>query len=138
MTKRKKILWSIFAVVLAAALIGGIITLVVLQNQKDDNGERRIAFNAPALTGDYAVVAPASGSTQRNVTATVFDSEGTPLEDNPVTYTIDQEVPGVTLEGNVLTVTSELEKSVTLRVTATDASPEAAEPRVTVTKVGQR
>ncbi len=134
MTKRKKILWSIFAVVLAAALIGGIITLVVLQNQKDDNGERRIAFNAPALTGNYAVVAPASGSTQRNVTATVFDSEGTPLEDNPVTYTIDQEVPGVTLEENVLTVTSELEKSVTLRVTATDASPEAAEPRVTVTK----
>ena len=55
-------------------------------------------------------LAPASGSTQRNVTATVFDSEDTPIEDNPVTYQLDQEVEGVTLQDQVLTVTSELQK----------------------------
>lgn len=134
MKKWKKVLLIVLAALLAAALIGGIVTAVVLHNQTDRNGERRIAFNAPALTGDLAVVAPASGSTQRNVTATVFDSEDTPIEENPVEYALDREVAGVTLEGNVLTVTNELEKSVTLRVTATDASPEATEPHVSVTK----
>lgn len=134
MKKGKKVLWIVLAVLLAAALIGGIITAVVLHNRTEQNDERRIAFNAPALTGDYAVVAPASGSTQRNVTATVFDSEETPIADNPVTYSLDREVAGVTLEGNVLTVTSALEKSVTLRVTATDAAQNATEPRVSVTK----
>ena len=68
------------------------------------------------------------------MTATVFDSEDTPIEDNPVTYQLDQEVEGVTLQDQVLTVTSELQKSVTLRVTATDASPDAAEPKVSVTE----
>ena len=134
MTKRKKVLCIVLAALLALALIGGIVTAVVLHSRTDRNDQRRIAFNAPALTGDYAVVAPASGSTQRNVTATVFDSEDTPIEDNPVTYQLDQEVEGVTLQDQVLTVTSELQKSVTLRVTATDASPDAAEPKVSVTK----
>ena len=46
-----------------------------------------------------------------------------------MTYQLDQEVEGVTLQDQVLTVTSELQKSVTLRVTATDASPDAAEPK---------
>ena len=132
MTKRKKVLCIVLAALLALALIGGIVTAVVLHSRTDRNDQRRIAFNAPALTGDYAVVAPASGSTQRNVTATVFDSEDTPIEDNPVTYQLDQEVEGVTLQDQVLTVTSELQKSVTLRVTATDASPDAAEPKVSV------
>lgn len=63
MTKRKKVLWIVLAAVLALALIGGIVTAVVLHSRTDRNDQRRIAFNAPALTGDYAVVAPASGST---------------------------------------------------------------------------
>lgn len=128
MNKTKKIVVSVVAAILGVAVVAGGITLGIYLNRPYINDERSITFNSPNLVGKDTVIVPASGVTRRNVTAVVYDNEMTELEENPVKYTLDKEVKGVTLEENLLTISSELEKSVTLKVTATDAAENVKDP----------
>lgn len=121
MNKTKRIVLGVAAAVLGLGIVAGGTVLGVYLNRPYINDQRSIVFNSPNLTGKDTVIVPASGVTRRNVTATLFDNEMTELEDHPVIYQLDRTVDGVTLEDNMLTVSSALEKSVTVKVTATDA-----------------
>lgn len=128
MNQTKKIILCIVAAVLGIALLAGGVTLGIYLNRPYINQERSIAFRSPDLTGRDAVIVPASGVTRRNVTAVVYDNEMTELEENPVHYRLHQQVEGITLEDNMLTVSSEVKKSVTVKVTAEDAADGVQDP----------
>lgn len=123
MSKTKKWIIGITSSVLAVALISGGVILGVYLNRPYISKEKSIAFNSPNLTGKDTVIVPASGVTRRNVTAKIFNNEMTELKENPITYQLDKAVKGITLEDNMLTISSELEASTTVKVTATDADP---------------
>lgn len=95
-------------------------------------GESSIAFRSPIYIGQDAITAPASGSTKRYVTAEITD-KGEIRKNAQVGYRLDREVKGVSLQGNLLTVSSELEKSATLRVIAEDLSKPENE-RLTISR----
>lgn len=128
MNRRKRIIISLTAVVLGLAIIAGGTALGIYLNRPYINQERSISFRSPDLTGKDAIIVPASGVTRRNVTAVVYDNEMTALEENPVVYQLDKEVPGVTLEDNMLVVSSQVAESVSVKVTAKDGADGVKDP----------
>lgn len=120
--KKMKIIVCIVLCVLGAALIGGGIYAGVANSKTYINDERTIYFHSPKLTGKDAVIVPASGVTRRNITAIVYDNaQAVELLENPVSYTLNKDVKGVSIEDNMLIVSSEVEDSVSLKLTAKDA-----------------
>lgn len=127
--KKMNIILCIVLCVLGVGLIAGGICAGVLNSKTYINEERTIYFHSPNLTGDDAIVVPASGVTRRNITAIVYDNaQAIELLENPVTYTLDKDVNGVTIEDNMLIVSSEVEKSVTLKLTAKDGEEGVNDP----------
>ena len=98
--------------------------------------EPYVAFITPSLTGQEAVTAPASGRTRRNVTAALFDENGTQLEGR-VVYAVKEPVDGVTVDENgILYVSSNLKESKMVTVVAANAENQEtfAETQVEVIK----
>ena len=121
MKKKSKIIIGAVAGVAALGIIAGGIAIGVTYTPPVE-----LKFGAPSLTGDDAVTVPASGSTKRDVTAKLynnkaFDEDGNPavLEDAVLTYALDKEIEGVTLDGTMLTISSAVKADDTLTVTAT-------------------
>ena len=121
MKKKSKIIIGVVAGVAALGIIAGGIAIGVTYTPPVE-----LKFGAPSLTGDDTVTVPASGSTKRDVTAKLynnkaFDEDGNPavLEDAVLTYALDKEIEGVTLDGTLLTISSAVKADDTLTVTAT-------------------
>lgn len=73
------------------------------------------------LRGD-AITAPASGSTRRSVRAKVYDSQQNELDDSQtdIVYEMSKQVKGVSLQGDMLIVSSQLEKTDSFTIIARD------------------
>ncbi len=119
--KTKIIIGSTVAGVAALGLIAGGIAYALTYTPPIE-----LKFGGPDLTGEDTVTVPASGNTKRDVTATLYsnvewDEDGNPLvyTDAKMTYTLDKEVPGVTLDGTMLIISSDVQADEKLTLTAT-------------------
>lgn len=143
MSRLWKIIISTIAAILAIALIVGGVWCAYYYTITTSHkaGNRTVEFvNSPNVLGD-AIIAPASNSTKRSYSAKVYtttDEMGKmEEEDAKVTYKMSKEIKGVTLEDEMLVVSSEIEKNATFYITATeDGSGDvpSVKRRVTVKK----
>lgn len=79
-------------------------------------------FIAPPFTGKDAVLVPASGRTRRSMTAEVFlRATGEPVRGRKIEYGLEEDIPGIFLEKNLLVIESSVKESATVTVRATDA-----------------
>lgn len=121
MKKKTKIIVGVVAGVAALGLIGGGIAFGVTYTPPIE-----LEFGGPKLTGKDAVTVPASGNTKRDVTATLHSNvewgeDGNLLvyHDAKMTYELDKEIEGVTLDGTMLIVSSDVQEDAKLTLTAT-------------------
>lgn len=121
MEKKTKIIVGVVAGVAALGLIGGGIAFGVTYTPPVE-----LEFGGPKLTGDDAITVPASGNTKRDVTATLHSNvewgeDGNLLvyRDAKMTYELDKEIEGVTLDGTMLIVSSDVKEDAKLTLTAT-------------------
>lgn len=78
--------------------------------------QKTIRFTGPSLTGGDAITAPASGYSKRRINAYVYDQGNT----YPATLRVEPAVTGVSISGNLLSVSSELASSQTVTIVAED------------------
>ncbi len=121
MKKKSKIIVGVVAGVAALGLIGGGIAYAVTYTPPIE-----LEFGGPKLTGDDAITVPASGNTKRDVTAMLHSNvewgeDGNLLvyRDAKMTYELDKEIEGVTLDGTMLIVSSDVKEDAKLTLTAT-------------------
>lgn len=82
--------------------------------------QSRIEFTSPELKGEYAVKAPPSGRVRRDLPADLYDAEDVLVENPELVYTLETPAKGVSLDGNIISVTNELEESKTITIKVKD------------------
>lgn len=137
MPKKKKLTVLIVSVIAALAVLAGAVTGIVYAVKYTPPVE--LLFAAPKLTGKDCVLAPASGTTKRDVTARLYDNtqsddDGNPLvlEEVKVSYSLEGDAEKMKLvslaaadDGTaMLYVDSGISADTSLTVVATATAPD--------------
>ncbi len=95
-------------------------------------GKSTIKFKTPDLTGSDRVIVPASGVSKRRLVAYKYDKIGNIVEGYALQYRLENPVAGVSLNGNLLTVSSDVANSTTVNVIAEDPNDSTITKTTTV------